>query len=82
VGLFDWIQVFALDVFDQRELQHLFPRGRAHDRGNGFAPGELGRQESPLAGDQLVSGSVGIPTENDRLQEAAHPDGVRKILQA
>jgi hypothetical protein len=30
-SLFDWIQIFALNVFDERKLQRLFVANLAHD---------------------------------------------------
>ena len=51
---FNGIQVFALEVFDQRHLEHLFIGRFAHDDRHDIDLGDLRRAPTAFAGDEFV----------------------------
>ena len=52
-GLFEGIQLGAVEVLQQGLAQHVVVGGLAHDRGDAFEPGFLRRTPAALARDQL-----------------------------
>ena len=54
MGGFDGVQVLALDVLDQRQLQHLRIGDFLNHHRNFGQSSQLGRSPAALAGDNLV----------------------------
>ena len=74
--LIDRIEVGALQVFHERQLQVLDPLGRAYDGRNGRQSGKASRAEAALAGDDAVAVAIGLyhqglehPVRGDRVGE-------------
>jgi len=67
----DRIQVGALQILDERELETV-PHLLADDRRNGRLPGEARGKDSPMSGDELVPVSIG--RYHNRLQNAVAGD--------
>ena len=81
VGLrfLDRVEIGALQVFDQRQLEH-FQVGRLPNDGGRFAQaGFLGRAPAAFAGDELEL-VVDLPNDK-RLDDAALPDGIDQLLE-
>src|SRR5215471_9362611 len=57
LGLLERRQILALQVFDQRDLQHLGIAERTNDDRDLVQPGALRRAPAPLAGNQLEFGA-------------------------
>ncbi len=68
VGLFDRIEIAALDILDQGSLEHLLVVEVHDPHRDGVQPGLLGGTEASLAGDQLIS--VADEPHHDGLQDA------------
>ena len=66
--LFDRIQVLALEVFDQRQLERFDIVRLAYGYWHPIQPGALSGAESALAGDQLVA--INDRTDEEWLEEA------------
>src|SRR3979411_1406431 len=78
--LFDWIEIRALQVFDQTEHELLVvPGGGAYGGGDCRQPGEPGCPPPSLTGDELVA--VGQLSHEQRLEDAVKPDGIRQLAQ-
>jgi len=80
--LFHRVEVGALQILDQRQFQALFEAAAASrmDDDRDFRQArDLGRAKSAFAGDQLISGQA--LADQQRLQDAVHPDGVGQLLQ-
>ena len=81
--LLDGVQVGSLQVLDQGQLEALLEAAAAtrmdDDRHLG-KPGNLGSPQASFAGDQLETGQAF--TNQQRLQDPVHPDGVGQLLQA
>src|SRR4029077_3216214 len=79
--LLDGIEVGALQVFHQRQLESLLEPSAAPGVDNDrhlVQSGDLGGAEPALTGDQLVAGQ---PLANqERLKDAVHPNRVRQLL--
>jgi hypothetical protein len=67
--LFHRVQVAALDVLDERELQHLLVFDFADDDGHAGQARELRGAPAALAGDELVEAGAG-GADDDGLQQA------------
>src|SRR5512143_3043409 len=80
LGLFDRIQVGALDVLDERQLEQLLVAGAAHDAGHGLEPGAAGGLPAAIAGDDGVGAAIS-GRDNERLDNAVLPDGSSQLLQ-
>ena len=83
--LFQWIQVLALDVLDQRHRRGGFVRHVAHQHRHAVQPGQARGAEAALAGDDLVAlrlraGARERPHE-DRLHDALAADAFRQLVQ-
>jgi hypothetical protein len=79
VGLLDWIEIFALEIFDERHLHcHTF-RYVAHDDGYAVQLCALGRAPATFAGDKLIA--AGAAAHNERLNDAARTDRLRELFQ-
>ena len=82
--LFEWIQVLALDVLDERERDRVLVVHAAHDRGDVGNARDLGGAPAALAGDDLVAlllarlGRADGP-HDDRLNDALGLDRIRQI---
>ena len=48
------IEVFAMDVFDERQFKHLLVVGDADKHRNGLHAGELGGSQTAFSGDKLI----------------------------
>ncbi len=55
-GLLDGVEIGALHVLDDRELEHLLVGQVAHDDRHRVQAGPLRRAPAPLTGDDLVAG--------------------------
>ena len=81
-GLLHGVEVFALDVLDQLDLQHLGVAQVVHEHGDGGQLGQLGRAPAALAGDDLVHrarahvGGVGQQGAGQR----PHGDGLHQAV--
>ena len=75
----EWIQVFALDVFDQRDGRRRFCIEFAHHRRNLLQPGQLRRAPAPLTGDQLEM--IAFGAHHDRLHHTLAADRIGQFLQ-
>ena len=73
------VEVFALDVLDQRELQGRFFGDVADDGGNARQGSPLCSAPAALPGDELEPLAYG--PENQRLDDSAHADRARQFLQ-
>ena len=76
--LVDWVQVFALDVFDERDQERLAVGERADDRRDRVEPGLPGREEATLAGDKLVPICGG--SKKDRLEHTSLADRIGELF--
>ena len=79
-GLFEWIEIGALYVFDDGDLQrrlviHVPDNNRDLDQ-----PSQLGGAPASLAGDDLVSVAVHRP-HDDRLHDTVLSNGAGEIVQ-
>ena len=75
-------EIVALQIFHQRQLQHLAIGEIAHDDGNVVQLGELGCPPAPLAGDDLMDiGLAGVAAHQNRLQYAVGADRFRQRLE-
>jgi hypothetical protein len=68
----DRVQVLALDILDQRDLERLFLAEVADDRRQLVQPRLLRRPPAPLAGDDLEA--VAVRPHDDRLDDAPRLD--------
>jgi hypothetical protein len=73
-GFFERVEVFALDVLDQRHGQRGLVRDLAHQAGHAAQAGQLGGAPAAFAGDDLVA--LGVEEGADR----AHQDGLHDAL--
>ena len=72
-GFFDGVEIFPLDIFDQRELHHFLIRPHIHhNRGHDRALGLTRSAKPPLARDQLIARS--IPPHGNGLENALLPN--------
>src|SRR6185295_14955132 len=71
--LLDRIEVLALDILDQGDLERLLVAELADDGGDLVQPRALRRAPAPLAGDDLEA--VAVRANDDRLDDAARLDG-------
>ena len=84
LGPFDGVEVFALNVFDQRPFGLMFFRGVvADDGGYGSEAGEFGGFGATMASDKLITWRVGIGKglDDDRLKHAGMFDRVGEFPQ-
>ena len=75
--LLDRIEVGALQILDEGQLQVLEPLGRAYHGGNGRESGKARCSKAPLAGDDAVAVAIGL--NHERLQHPVRGDGVCEI---
>src|SRR5450432_2389802 len=80
MSLFNRVQVFPLQIFDQRQLEDLSIRSLSHDDGGFFQRFDLvGRSPTSLSGDQFV---FPLNLSNDeRLDDSAFANRFDKLLQ-
>ena len=79
VRLFHRVEVFALDVLDQRELQRVAGlEGVLHHGRHGGQPRLLRGAEAALAGDQLVL--IAGAHDHERLHDAMLADAARELV--
>jgi hypothetical protein len=68
--LFDRVQVCALNVLDDADLQQLQLVEVPHDGRNGFEAGQPGRAPAAFTGDDLILARfLGVRPDKDRLQD-------------
>ena len=79
-GLFQRVEILALQVLDQRHLERLGRRDVAHDRRHLMKTRPLRRAPAALAGDQLEP-AVGTGAHDERLDDPLHADGRRQLLE-
>jgi hypothetical protein len=75
---FDGVEVLALDVLDEGELQELIVGEVLDDHRDLSEAGYSGSAESALAGDELES--VAMMADNERLDDAVGADGLGKLV--
>ena len=75
-GFFERVQLLALDVLDDRLLEHRRVVGGAHDRGDRLEPDPARRAPAALARDQLEAVAAGA--HEDRLEHADLADRLRQ----
>jgi hypothetical protein len=80
LSLLNGVEVFALDVLDERDLKQLFVGDVTDDDRDAKKAGALGRTPSAFARDDFVL-PVNTPHEN-RLDDPVGPDALREFLQA
>ena len=81
--LFDRVQVFALQILDQRHLCHGSVIIGRNDRRHCLEPCEVRRPQTALAGDELILKVAVLVTvaHRDRLDQSFFLDGSRQIFQ-
>ena len=81
--LFDRVQVFALQILDQRHLCHRSVIIGRNDRRHCLEPCEVRRPQTALAGDELILKVAVLVTiaHRDRLDQSFFLDGSRQIFQ-
>ena len=80
VGLFDRVQVLALDVLDQRDLKHVAIGHRfLDDHRHGVQTSLLRRTEPPLTCNETVSVVTSFGNY-ERLDDAVFADAPRQLL--
>ena len=77
--LVDRVEVRALDVLDERDLELVAVRELADERGDALEAREAGGAHAALAGDELVA-VEGLGDE-DRLEHAVLADARRELLE-
>src|SRR5204863_8793820 len=79
LGFFDWIEIGALQVFNQRELEHL-QVVRGANYGGHRAQADLLRCTTPaLPADQFKPRAT--LTDDERLNDSMLPNGIDQFLQ-
>ena len=76
---FDRVEIFALNVFNQREFQEPVAIHSADEGGNFGKPGQAGRAPATFAGDNAVA-IFAVAVNHDRLQDAVGTDGLGEFL--
>ncbi len=76
-GLFHRVEIFTLDVFDQRHDERRVVGHLAYHHRYLGEPGHLRRPPAPLAGDQLVA--LLDRAHHQRLQQALAADRLRQL---
>ena len=76
-GFFDGIEVFALEVFDERHLEDGAIVGFADEDGDFSEPGELGRAPAPLTGYQFKV--LPLRPDHERLNDPLLADGIGEL---
>lgn len=76
---FDGIQIFALEVLDERQFHHFAVVRFANNGGNGFEAGQLRGAPTAFPGDDFESAAAG--PNNQRLDDSLGLDGFRKFLE-
>ena len=80
IGRLDRVEILALEVLDERELELIAIGELAHERRDALEAGGLGRPQAPLAGDELVA--VDRLGHEDRLEDAVLGDARRERREA
>lgn len=81
LGLLDGVEIGALEVFDERELEDLSVGSLADDGGRVGEAEACGGAPAALAGDELVTrAGRGFP-EDERLDDALGPDGLDQLVE-
>ena len=75
-GFLERIELLALDVLDDRLLEHRGIVGRTHDRGDRLQPDPARRAPAALAGDQLEP--VAARAHEHRLEHTDFADRLRQ----
>ncbi len=78
-GLFDGVQLLALDVLHEGDLEHLMIGDFPHEHGDLIEPGSLRRPPPPLPSDELESRPVF--TDDERLYDALLAHGLGEIAE-
>jgi len=80
MGEFDWIQILALNILYDGQLESVCARDVGDNGWNCFASGLLTRSKSPLAHDEFES--LTRASHNDGLQHAMQADGLRELVES
>ena len=81
LGLFDRVQVFALDVLHQRQGDGLAVVHVAHHHRNALQAGALRGSPAPFPGDDLEAARL-APAHDDGFDDALGANGLRQFLDA
>ena len=79
LGFLDWIEVFALEILDQREFEGGAVVGFADDHGDLGQADELGGAPAAFPGDEFVAVFRG--SDDEGLDDAAFPDRIGQFAQ-
>ena len=79
-GLLNRIQVFPLEIFNERNLRDLHIRIFPQNCRNCFQAGQLSRPKAPLPGNEFIAAGGQMPDQY-RLQHAILLNGILQILQ-
>ena len=77
---FDRIQILALDILDERELEHLWFSNVLDDDGHLGEPGELRSTPAALPGDDLIG--IAAASNNQRLNDPVGANGCCQLLES
>ncbi len=77
--LLDRVEVFALEIFDQRHLERHLVADVANNRGNAAESGALRGAPAAFAGDQLKA--LPDAANHERLNDAAHANRSRQFFE-
>ncbi len=72
------VEVFALNVFDERDLEHPVVRNVAHDGRDLAQTGDRAGAQTPFAGDEQIALALGA--QQDRLNHAVCADRLRQLF--
>lgn len=79
-GLFQRAEVFTLEVFNQRQLQHVLVGSLPDDGGHGGQAQDAGSAPAPFPGNELILAAFRFP-DDQRLDDAVLLDGVHQLRQ-
>jgi len=78
-SLFNGVQIFALEIFDERHLERHFFWDVANDGGHALQRGALCRAPAAFAGDKLKTRADAA--DNERLDDAARTDRAGELVE-
>src|SRR4051794_28422585 len=79
-GLLDRVEVFALNIFDQRQLRGRRFVNLPHNRRYGVQPRPLRCAPTALPGDDLETLSVAVRPQKDWLEDTALGDRIGELV--
>ena len=76
---FNRIKILALDVLDESQLKDFLIAGFPDNNGRFLQPHDLRSPPAPFARDQFIF--FVTPTDDQRLDDSAIPDGIHQLLE-